>query len=93
MEEEIVYIIVAFAALVVGVGCCICQKKNNQNLRPENETAQPQLQHQQQFQQQQGQIFSVYNEQPNNLFRHKIVAHENDPPPSYESVVKQHIEP
>ena len=91
------YIAAVVAGLVLGVCCCLCQKRQKTNTNNASEAIpthpQPQhFEHQLSFQQQQRQhpqqqINSVYNEVPITFFSNKIVAQENDPPPSYESVV------
>ena len=85
------------AAIVLGVCCCMCQKREETNTNNASEAIPPQQRpqhfgHQLSFQQQQRQhpqqqINSVYNEVPISFLSHKVVAQENDPPPSYESVV------
>ena len=98
MENAVIYVAAVVAGLVLGVCCCLCQKRQKTNTNNASEVIpppqqQPQhLEHQLSFQQQprqhpQRQINSVYNEVPISSFSHKIVAQENDPPPSYESVV------
>ena len=99
MENGVMYIAPAvMAAIVLGVCCCMCQHHQKTNTNNTSEVIPPPQQqpqhfeHQLSFQQQerqhpQRQINSVYNEVPISSFSHKIVAQENDPPPSYESVV------
>ena len=98
MENGVMYIAAVVAGLVLGVCCCMCQHRQKTNTNNTSEVIPPPQQqpqhfeHQLSFQQQerqhpQQQINSVYNEVPISFLRHKIVAQENDPPPSYESIV------
>ena len=97
MENEVIFMAAVVAGLIFGICCCLCRKCQKTNTNNVREAISPQQQpqhfgHQLSFQQQQWQhpqqqINSVYNEVPISFLSHKIVAQENDPPPSYESVV------